>query len=185
MGKSPLFLNPILLDNYRPIIVTPALSKIIERMIYNQLSRYLEANGLLCPHQFGFRQGRSTQHAVTLLSENIRQNIDKGLCSCAVYIDLRKAFDTECLAILLEKLPSYGINDVELKRVADYLFNRKQVIVDHTSSGEENVTCCVPQGSILRPLLFGLIINDIHIPLTAANIILYADDTVLYSAGKS
>ena len=98
-GKTtPVFKsgNPTLLDNYRPITVIPALSKIIEKIIYNQLSLYREANanGLLCPHQFGFKQGRSTQHAVTLLSESIRQNIDKKLCSGAVYIDLRKAFDT-------------------------------------------------------------------------------------------
>ena len=134
----------------------------------------------MCPHQFGFRQGRSTQHAVTLLSENIRQNIDKGLCSCAVYID------TVRHATLLEKLPSYGIGDVELKWVCDCLFNRKQTLIfDNTSSCEENVTFGVTQGSILEPLLFGLIINDIHIPLTVANIILYADDTVLCCAGKS
>ena len=121
-----------------------------------------------------------------MLSENIRQNIDKGLCSGAVYIDLRKAFDTVSHATLQEKLPSYSINDVELKWVADYLYNRKQkVIFDSTSSGEANVMSGVPRGSILRPLLSGLIINDIHIPLTAANIILYADDTVLYCAGKS
>ena len=87
---------------------------------------------------------------------------------------------------MLEKLPSYGIDDVELQWIGDYLFNRKQIVIfDNTSSCEENVTCGVPQGSILGPLLFGLIINDIHIPLTDADIILYADDTVLYCAGKN
>ena len=105
-GKvTPLFKpdSLTLLDNCKPITVIPAQSKIIEKIIYNQLSRYLKANGLLCPHQFGLRQGRSTQQAVTLLSENIRQNIDKGLCSGVVYIDLRKAFDTVNHATLLEK----------------------------------------------------------------------------------
>ena len=132
--------NPTLLDNYRPITVIPALSKVIEKIIYNQLSQYLESNGLLCPHQFGFRQGRSTQHAVTLLSEKVRQNIDKGLCSGAVYIDLRKAFDTVRHATLLEKLPSYGIDDLELQWIGDYLFNRKQkVIFDNTSSCKETL----------------------------------------------
>eukprot|EP00794_Sanderia_malayensis_P000789 gene789-79_t len=81
-GKiTPVFKsgNSTLLDNYRPITVIPALSKVIEKIVYNQLSQYLESNGLLCPRQFGFRQGRSTQHAVTLLSEKVRQNIDKWL----------------------------------------------------------------------------------------------------------
>ena len=115
-----------MLDNYRPITVIPALSKVIEKIIYNQLSQYLESNDLLCPHQFGFRQGRATQHAVTLLSEKVRQNIDKGPCSGAVYIDLRKAFDTVRLATLLVKLPSFGIDDVELQWICDYLFDRKK-----------------------------------------------------------
>ena len=79
--------DPAILDNYRPITVVPALSKVIEKIVYNQLSQYLEKNGLLCPRHF-FRHGRSTQHAVTLLSEEVRQNIDKGLCIGAVYIDL-------------------------------------------------------------------------------------------------
>ncbi len=75
---------------------------------------------------------------------------------------------------------------MELQCIGDYLFNRKQkVIFDNTSSCEESVTCGVPQGSILGPLLFGLIINDIHIPLTDACIMLYADDTVLYCARKN
>ena len=117
--------------------------------------------------------------------QKILDNIDKGLCSGAVCIDPRKAFDIVRHATLLGKLSSYGINDVERNWVGDYLFNRKQkVIFDNTSSCEENVTCGVPQGSIPGPLLFGLIINDIHIPLTAANI-LYADDTVLCCAGMS
>ncbi len=152
-----------MLDNYTPITVIPPLSKVMEKIIYNQLSQYLESNGLLCPHQFGFRQGRSTQHAVTLLSEKVTQKIDKGLCSGAVYIDLRQAFDTACHVTLREKLPG----DVELQWIGDYVFNRKQkVIFDSTSSCEENVTCGVPQGSILGPLLFRLIINDI-IPYSA------------------
>ena len=104
--------NPTLQDNYRPITVIPALSKVMEKIIHNKLSRYLEANSLLCSHQFWFRQGRSTQHAGTLLSVNIGQNMDKGLRSGAVYIDLRKAFDKVRHATLLEKLPSYGIDDV-------------------------------------------------------------------------
>ena len=148
--------DPAILDNYRPITVVPVLSKVIEKIIYNQLSQYLESNGLLCSRQFGFRHGRSTQHAVTLLSEEVRQNIDKGLCTGAVYIDFCKAFDTVRHATFLEKLPRCGIDNAELQWIGEYLFNRKQkVIFNNTSSCEEQVTCCVPQGSILGPFSLG------------------------------
>ena len=80
---------------------------------------------------------------------------------------------------LLDKLQSYGIDDVELQWIGYYLISRKQkVTFDNTSSCDENITWC-PTRIHHEPLLFGLIINDIHIPLTGADIMLYADDTVL------
>eukprot|EP00795_Rhopilema_esculentum_P017202 gene17202-8744_t len=87
-GKvTPIFKSgdPSNLDNYRPITVTPVLSKTLEKVVFDQLSNYLESNKLLCPHQFGFRQGRSLQYAVTLLTEEIRQNIDKELCTSVTH----------------------------------------------------------------------------------------------------
>ena len=93
--------NFVRLRKYRSITVILALSKLIKEIIHNQLSQYLEANGVMCPHQFGFRQGRSMQHAVAYLSKKIRQDIDKGLFSGTVYIVLRKAFDAVRHATLL------------------------------------------------------------------------------------
>ena len=84
-GKTaPIFKlgDPANLDSYRPITVIPILSEALEKFIFNQLSSYHESNKLFCPHQFGFRQGRSTQHAVALLTDEIRQSIDKGLVWC-------------------------------------------------------------------------------------------------------
>ena len=94
------------------------------------------------------------QHTVTLLSEKVRQNIDKGLFTGAVYIDFYKPFDTVFHATLLEKVQSYG--DAELQWISDYLFNRKRkAIFNNISSCEEQVTCGVLQGSILSPFSFG------------------------------
>ncbi len=73
------------LDNYHPISVTTVFSKIIEKVVYNQLSDYLESNNLICPNQFGFRPNRSTNHAVTYLVDDIRTNMDKGLLT-GVYL---------------------------------------------------------------------------------------------------
>ncbi|CAB4019684.1 Hypothetical predicted protein [Paramuricea clavata] len=168
-------------DNYRPISVLNTVSKVIERIAHQQITDYLERNQLLCPQQFGFRRGKCTQHAVTYLNEHIRQNMDKSRCTGVVYLDLRKAFDTVSHACLLNKLPYYGIRNIELLWMKDYLLNRSQfVYFNQVKSDEEHVSCGVPQGSILGPLLFVLQINDLYLSLKKCNIIMYADDTVLY-----
>ena len=83
--------------------------KVLEWVVHNQLYDYLEANNMFSEKQFGFRKRSSTQHAVSFFSDFIRTNMDKGLMTGAVFIDLRKAFDTVDHARLLSKLPIYGI----------------------------------------------------------------------------
>ncbi len=91
-------------DNYRPISVLNALSKVLEKIVHTQLSEYLETNKLLSDAQYGFRRNRSTQHAVTLFLDHIRSNMDASCCTGALYMDLRKAFDTVHHGNLLSKL---------------------------------------------------------------------------------
>lgn len=175
-----------LMDNYRPISVLPVFSKVIERVVYNQIYSYLEDNNLLSKRQFGFRRKSSTQHAVTILSDYVRQNMDKGLMTGAVFLDLKKAFDTVDHSRLLSKLPLYGIKNEELLWFESYLFDRQQfVLYNGYKSDVQHISCGVPQGSILGPLLFNLLINDIDSVLKQCEIILYADDTVVYIAEKS
>ena len=173
------------LDNYRPISVATIFSKIIEKVVYNQLSDYLESSNLICPNQFGFQPTRSTNHAVTRLVDDIRIGVDNGLLTGVVFMDFRKAFDTIQHACLIKNLPCYGIESIELEWLKDDLFNRSQtVIFDNVKSSPLHITHAILQGSILGPLLFNILINDISQVVDKAEIILYADDTAIYCAHK-
>ena len=98
---------------------------------------------------------RSTQHAVTLLTDQIRQCMDQGKFTGAVFVDLSKAFVTVDHGCILSKLKYYGVKERELCWFESYLFGRKQYIAyDNTNSEIQSVLCGVPQGSVLGPLLF-------------------------------
>ena len=142
-------------DNYRPISVLPILSKVLERAVHSQIMEYLESHGLLSKNQFGYRKKRSTELATTLFLDNIRRKIDKGKLVGALFIDLSKAFDNIGHSVLLSKLPAYGIKSKELEWFENYLFDRKQIVqYDGATSQSQPLYCCVPQGSIIGPLLF-------------------------------
>ena len=100
--------------------------------------------------QFGFRSGHSTDHALISLTETIKSSLDNKRFGCGIFIDLQKAFDTVNHDILLQKLEYYGIRGTALKRFHSYLTNRKQFVsINGHSSSERDVTCGVPQGSVL------------------------------------
>ena len=135
------------LDNYRPISVLPVFSKILERVVHFQLYEYLENNKLLSPYQFGFRKNRSTASAVVHITDTIRQIMDIGKLTGALFIDLRKAFDTGDHQSLTSKLLCYGVENSELKWIEDYLSNRSQIIsFEGEKSRAEKIMFGVPQG---------------------------------------
>ena len=143
------------LDNYRPIIVLPICSNILEHCIHSQLMDNLETHKLLAKDQFGFRRKRSTEVAATIFVDSIKRNMDAGKLTGAIFIDLSKAFDTLSHSQIISNLANYGIQDVENEFFINYLFNRKQQVnFQNSKSDTEAVTCGVSQGSILGPLLF-------------------------------
>ena len=100
------------LDNYRPISVLPVASKILERAVHVQLYAYLTDKNYLSPYQCGFRKKHSTETDVIYFTDSVRRNIDQGLLTGAVFVDLRKAFDTIDHSMLLTKLQTYGIDQL-------------------------------------------------------------------------
>ena len=172
-----------IMSNYRPISLLPALSKLLERIIYNRIYNHVIANKILFEKQFGFQKNMSTDYAVCELSNSLLKSFDEGKFTLGVFIDLSKAFDTVDHEILLSKLKHYKINGKILKLLRDYLRNRKQFIKygDDLQTDYELVTCSVPQGSILGPLLFLIYVNDLPESSNKLNTIMFADDTnILY-----
>jgi len=171
--------------NYRPISLLSNLSKIFERVMYNRIDNFLDANSIIYDLQFGFRKKHSTNHALLSIIETIRHNMDNKIYSCGVFVDLEKAFDTVKHSILISKLHHYGIQGVSNDWVKSYLSNRTQsVSVNGAKSDVSNVSCGVPQGSILGPLLFIIYINDMHSSLLKSSVYHFADDTNLIFSHK-
>ena len=171
-----------LIENYRPISLLPSISKIFERIVFDQLYKYLDSNNLLYKSQYGFRKKHSTEMASLELIDRIYHDLDNKKIPIAIFLDLSKAFDTLDHNILLHKLNYYGVNGNSLSWFNSYLTNRYQYVdIDGTSSKPLIITTGVPQGSILGPLLFIIYMNDIYSTSSKFKFILYADDSTLYS----
>ena len=153
----------------------------MERAVYVQMEKHLKDNNILYEFQSGFRTSYSTDTCLINLQDSIRMEISQGKYVGMVLIDLQKAFDTVDHEILLEKLDAMGFN--HNKWFESYLKGRKQmVVVNDVSSEIGTVTCGVPQGSILGPLLFLCYVNDMPISLKC-KLLLYADDSALIVSG--
>ena len=146
--------------------------------MHDQLSDFLLSNRILSMSQFAYRKLHSTITSLISVSDYWYENIDKNNLNFALFLDLKKAFDTVNHEILVRKLKVYGIDGIELEWFRSYLRSHQEYcsLNGHKSSLIQ-VTCGIPQGSCLGPLLFILYLNDFESCLKFSKANLYADDT--------
>ena len=162
------------------------MPKFSKKIIYDQLCDYLKDNNLLTHCQSGFRSLHSTLTALIEATNSWSVNIDNGLVNGVIFIDLKKAFDTSDHTIFIRKLRKYGVDSSSLKWFESYLCDRNQKCSTNGHlSNTAPVSCGVPQGSNLGPLLFLVYISDLPNCLTSASPRIFADDTNITFAAST
>ena len=180
--KIDMPLNPA---DYRPISLLSVLSKILEKVAARQIILYLINHNLFNHYQSGYRKHHSPGTALLEITDDIFQALDNGEIAILALLDYSKAFDCANHNIILAKLKSIGFSNCALNWINSYLTGRCQrVKTESGSSNWKNLSNGVPQGSILGPLLFTILLMDINDTIKHCKFHLYADDTQIYITGN-
>jgi len=172
--------------NYRPISTLSILSKILEKLMCEQLSSFIARNSILSENQFGFRKNMCTSDAVLEYLNHACTALNDKNVFVSVFLDFSKAFDTVNHSILLRKLEFLGIRGLPLEWFKSYLYNRVQYVnIAGVSSRGCVVQTGVPQGSVLGPMLFLLYINDMSRSTDKLHYVHFADDTTVFASGSN
>ncbi len=172
--------------NYRPISLLSSFSKIYEKLMHKRILDFLDTNSSLFEMQYGFRPGRSCEHALLNAQNTILNSLSRNQVSLLLLIDFSRAFDLVEHNILLKKLEHLGIRGIAQEWFKTYLKGRKQfVTINGVNSSTKLLEYGVPQGSILGPLLFIIYINDLPNISNITKFILYADDANIFITGSN
>ena len=163
-------------ENFRPSSLLPLISKVIERIAYNQVDNFLLQDNILDNYQSGFRKNHSTDLYLSFLNNKMLKAFDKGLFPEMILIDLQKTFDTINHKILLGKLHAIGFSDKITAWFKSNLSDRAfRLNINNHFSDLSKISCGIPEASILGPLLFLLYVNDMPLAVHSG-LFLYADD---------
>lgn len=177
-----------LMDNYRPVTVCSSFSKLFEYCFLDRMLMFIQENGIISTHQFGFQSGKSTGNAMHTLYSEIVHFMEEGESPVGVFCDLSRAFDCVNQDLLLDKLSYCGFKDRAFQWIESFIRGRKHYVsIDHVQSGTRvniNSECAslqmgVPQGSVLGPVLFILYVNELPRVLPDVSFTAFADDTSL------
>ncbi|KAL0881298.1 hypothetical protein ABMA27_001181 [Loxostege sticticalis] len=172
------------IDNYRPISKLCIISKVFEKIVYDQL--YNTVKNSFSDYQHGFLRKRSTVSNLVLLNDYVTHSMDNGRQVDVIYTDYSKAFDRIDHNLLLGKLQDIGIRGDLLRWFSSYISNRSQaVVIKNYISGWVSIPSGVPQGSLLGPLLFVIFVNDISSCLHSSRLLCFADDMKIYTSISS
>ena len=164
--------------NYRPIALTSHLVKLFEKVLRKYLIEHMNKNNLFNENQHGFRQGRSCLSQLIEQYDLILSLLDREANVDVVYLDFSKAFDKVDHQIVLRKIEAMGINGNILQWIKSFLTQRYQsVSVNGVLSDPQEVISGVPQGSVLGPLIFLILISDIDADVIDSIVKSFADDT--------
>ena len=170
--------------NYRPIALLPIISKVLERIVHDKLSSFLQT--WLHDSQSGFKKGDGTVPQLLRLCQEWSRHVDNSTYVGILFFDLRKAFDRVWHDGLLSKLEAAGIRGSAFAWMKSFLRSRRQITtVEGCTSAPAEIGAGVPQGAILSPLLFSVYVNDISSATPASNINLFADDTSAYVSSQA
>ena len=172
-------------SSYRPISLTSQLGKVFERIIKSRLEFFCEQRGIIPRCQAGFRRGRGVTDHIVKLGAHVRRALTKRRHLYSCFFDLRRAFDTVWHHRLLCKLQKLGIEGQMYHYIKAFLSNRTfQVRTGGALSGTQSLDMGVPQGSVLGPLLFSIMLHDVEsVRGRGVTMTLYADDLAIWREG--